>query len=122
MTTNHLGTPEGQRELALLRERDALAARVAELEQLLAPAACTTWDRTDTLILGYRGRIQLAWDQVLATAEARGGLTDSDLLDAAEAWTTSDFNDNDNDLSDFGRLMDDLYRVLAAVTNDNQGA
>jgi hypothetical protein len=119
MTTNHLGTPEGRRELALLRERDALAARVAELEQLLAPAPA---DRTDTLILGYRGRIQLAWDQVLATAEARGGLTDSDLLDAAEAWTTSDFNDNDNDLSDFGRLMDDLYRVLAAVTNDNQGA
>lgn len=70
--------------------------------------------RTDTAPLSFDDRFRLAVDQVAATFEARNGfLSDDDLLDAADAFTTDTMDDDGFYFGgDYARLRDRLFDYL----------
>ena len=72
-------------------------------------------NRTDTIALPFPIRATLAHESLVMQSETRpnGQLTDSDVLNAAEAWTTSNLDTIDlNAVEDYDALRDTLFAAL----------
>lgn len=70
--------------------------------------------------LTYEQRRMLAIEQLILVCSTKGCLHDSDLMDAADAWTTdptwSELGWEATERSDWDRLVEDLWLCVTEAT------